>query len=72
MRSKKLQLRRDRLAQLTDTQLDVIAGAAGPRTLESGCDSGIQACDPLTWGCFTHTTSLDCSPTEICPTNGCS
>lgn len=70
MRSKKLHLKRDQLAHLSDDQLGDVAGA-GVQTLQSGCQSGVRACDPPTYQCFTHTTSLDCTPTELCPTNGC-
>lgn len=70
MRPRKLHLRKDALTELSETQLAEVAG--GVQTLQSGCQSGVAPCYPETIrNCFTHTTSLDCEPTEICPTNGC-
>jgi hypothetical protein len=52
-----LNLKKDTLTVLSEIELTEVVGAA---------DYTGAICD-LTDGCFTHTTSLDCEPTDICP-----
>ena len=69
MRPTKLTLKKDTLAELDAAQLSGIAG--GVQTLQSGCQSGVRSCFPDVTELFTHHSSLDCQPTDVCPTNGC-
>lgn len=64
---RKLNLKRDTLASLSQSQLGDLN--AGVQTLQSGCQSGVAPCYP-TYRC-THTTSLDCLPTDACETLVC-
>lgn len=56
MRSPKLTLRKDTVVDLSPAELVVVA--AGVQTLQSGCQSGVRACDPPTFDCFTHATEF--------------